>query len=259
MEGKVVKRFLFANQNMRASFRLAILITVAAGALADLIAKPAARRSQPKLQVVIDASHDGGAWWFPQGPPPFDPKKPHQGVALADYLKGRGWQVIEIQRETKISNQLKRAAIVVRIGEWGTYERSEVAAYREFVRNGGRLLLLQGYVRDEQVENDAVAEQFGVRFEGIVSGHVFRAANAGAFTLDFIEVSYQIGSVVVKSPKSTQPLAYLNDGRLAMGVFRYGRGRVVFLSSVFPILNVPQPFARQLFDELARPAVRKRS
>lgn len=243
---------------MRASIRLAILSIAASGAFADLIAKPAARRSRPKMRVVIDASHDGGAWWFPQGPLPFDPKKPHQGVALANYLKRRGWQVIEIPRQTKMTNQLKGAAIVVRIGQWGKYERSEVNAYREFVRGGGRLLLAQGYVRAEQVDSDAVAGEFGVRFEGMSSGQGFRAANAGAFTLDFIEVSYQIGSVVVNSPKSTQPLAYLNDGRLAMGVFSHGRGRVVFLSSVFPILSVPQPFSKQLFDELARPGVRRK-
>jgi uncharacterized protein DUF4350 len=243
---------------MRASIRLAILIIAASCAFADLNAKPAARRSLPKILVVIDASHDGGAWWFPQGPPPFDPKKPHQGVALADYLKRRGWQVIEVPREAKITNQLKGAAIVVRIGQWGEYERSEIAAYREFVRRGGRLLLAEGYVRDEEVDSDTVASEFGVRFEGMISGQGFRAANAGAFKLDFIEVSYQIGSVVVKFPKSTQPLAYLNDGRLAMGVFPYGRGRVVFISSVFPILSVPQPFAKQLFDELARPGVRRK-
>jgi len=135
---------------------------------------------------------------------------------------------------------------------FGKYDESEVAAYREFVTNGGRLLLVEGFVREGEADNDSVAREFGVRFEGVVSGQVFRGTSAGAFTLNFDEVSYQIGSVVVKSPAATQPVAYLNDGRLTMGVFRYGRGRVMFLSSVFPILNAPLPFTGQLFDELAR-------
>ena len=140
------------------------------------------------------------------GAAPFDPKKPHQGVALAAYLKKRGWEVIEIRRQTKIINQLKNASIVVRMNLLGKYDESEVAAYREFVTNGGRLLLVEGFVRDCEADNDSVAREFGVRFEGVISGQVFRGTSAGALTLNFNEVSYQIGRVVVKSPAATQPV-----------------------------------------------------
>jgi hypothetical protein len=58
---------------MKATLRLAILVLSVCGVGSDLIAKPASRKSRP-LRIVIDASHDGGAWWFRQAPPPFDPK-----------------------------------------------------------------------------------------------------------------------------------------------------------------------------------------
>ena len=252
MEAKIVKQLAVEYPALKASLCLAVLFIAFCGCFTESQAQAASRRSLPKMRVVIDASHDGGAWWFPQGPAPFDRKKPHQGDHLAAYLRGRGWQVIEIPRGAKIANQLKGAAIVVRMNVWGTYDQSEVSAYREFVRNGGRLLLVEGFVRENEAANDTVAEVFGLRFEGVISGYGFRVAEAGALKLDFNEVGYQIGSVVVRSPVNTQPLAHLNDGRLAMGMFRYGRGKVVFLSSLNPMLSVPQPFTKQLFDLLAR-------
>ncbi len=42
-----------------------------------------------KRHILIDASHDGGVWWFPQSGP-FSPGAPHQGKALADHLRGLG-------------------------------------------------------------------------------------------------------------------------------------------------------------------------
>lgn len=233
---------------MKATLWLTILFLTGSGAVVDLSAKTPQRRPPRKLRVVIDASHDGGAWWFPQGPE-FDPLRPHQGSVLAEYLKRRGWEVVEVPRGAEIANQFRNAAIVVRMNRFEGYETSEVAAYRSFVGNGGRLLLVQGYVRDGEAENDAVARRFGVRFEGMISEPTMRGY-ASMRGVD--DVVFQIGSIVVKYPKSTRPLAYLGNDRLVMGTFRHGRGRVIFLSSVAPILRVPQPLTRRLFDELAR-------
>lgn len=234
---------------MKVSLWLTILFLIAAGTLIDLGAKTPQRRPLRRLRVVIDASHDGGAWWFPQGPE-FDPIRPHQGSALAEYLKRRDWEVVEVPRGTKIANQFRSASIVIRMNLFGGYENSEVAAYQRFVKNGGRLLLVEGYVRDVEADNDSVARQFGVRFEGIVSEPTMPG---DTFMRGVGAVMFQIGSIVVRYPKSTQPLSYLNNDRLVMGTFRYGRGRVIFLSSVAPLLHISQSFTGRLFDELARP------
>jgi hypothetical protein len=236
---------------MKASLKVAVLFLFAAVVVTDLAAQPRRGKSRPRVTVVIDASQDGGAWWFPQGPPPFDPKKPHQGGALADHLRNRGWRVIEIPRETRITNQLKGASIVIRMNFYGRYAESEVAAYREYVQRGGRLLLIQAFVREDEAKNDTVAQQFGIRFEGMIETAVMQGA--GVSNKDFNETLFRIGSVVVKYPESTQPLAQLADGRLVMGMARYGRGRIIFLSSVFPVLQIAQPFTMRLLDELAKP------
>jgi len=226
------------------------ILFLTSGSLVDLHAKTPRGKPLRKLRVVIDASRDGGAWWFPQGPPPFDPQKPHQGVLLANYLKSRGWEVIEIPRETKITDQFKGATMVVRFNKWGGYDASEVMAYREFVRNGGRLLLLEGYVRDAESENDAVARQFGIHFQGMVEAAAMRGAKGAS--RDYNSTVYRIGSIVDQYPQATRPLARLDDGRLVMGTFRFGRGRIIFLSSVFPVLQVPELFINRLFDDLSR-------
>lgn len=236
---------------MKASLKVAVLFLFAAVVVTDLAAQPRRGKPRPRITVVIDASHDGGAWWFPQGPPPFDPRKPHQGAALADHLRNRGWRVIEIPRNTIITNQLKGASIVIRMNFYGGYAESEVAAYREYMQSGGRLLLIQGYVRENEARNDTVAQQLGVRFEGVVETAVMQGA--GESNKDFNEALFRIGSVVVLYPYSTRRLAQLADGRLVMGMAMYGRGRIIFLSSVFPVLQIAQPFTMRLLDELAKP------
>src|SRR4051812_44800313 len=49
--------------------------------------------------VLVDPTHDGGTWWFPQtADSGWDPLKAHQGRALANYLRGRGYTVRELGR-----------------------------------------------------------------------------------------------------------------------------------------------------------------
>src|SRR5213075_46690 len=79
--------------------------------------------------ILVDATHDGGAWWFPQGGP-FDATQPHQGKALADYLRARGFTVDELGRGVVIdSTRLLKYTHVVRAGNYGGYLPQEGAAY----------------------------------------------------------------------------------------------------------------------------------
>jgi hypothetical protein len=50
-------------------------------------------------KILVDASYGGGMWWSPQDYP-FDENLPHQGKALADYLKSLGCSVTELARIT---------------------------------------------------------------------------------------------------------------------------------------------------------------
>ena len=121
-------------------------------------------------KIVIDASKDGGVWWFPQAGGHLDPARQHQGKRLADYLKSSGWDVDEVARGADVTGRLAGATIVIRANFAGSYLPSEVDAYRDFVTNGGGVVLLRGLVRPGEDDNDAVACAFGVRFSESVHG-----------------------------------------------------------------------------------------
>ena len=55
--------------------------------------------------ILIDASHDGGVWWFPQANV-FSSTKDHQGKALADYLRSKGFDVDELPRGTTVTSDI---------------------------------------------------------------------------------------------------------------------------------------------------------
>jgi len=46
-------------------------------------------------KILVDASDDGGVWWYPQAGT-FDSNLPHQGKALADYIRSLGCTVTEL-------------------------------------------------------------------------------------------------------------------------------------------------------------------
>jgi hypothetical protein len=63
---------------------------------------------------------------------------------------------------------------------------------------------------------------------------------------------YSIGSVVTKSPKLKEPIAYLDKNQLVMGIVTIGKGKVVFVSTILPLLRGPQPFMSRTIEELSR-------
>lgn len=98
--------------------------------------------------------------------------------------------------------------------------------------------------------------EFGLHFQGMVEAATMRGAKGGSE--DYDSTVYRIGSIVDQYPKATRPLARLGDGRLVMGTFRFGGGRIIFLSSVFPVLQAPELFIERLFDDLSRSGPRRK-
>src|SRR5215813_6665790 len=87
-------------------------------------------QSTRRLRVLIDASKCGGLWWFPQGRT-FDPKQPHQGKPLADLIRAKGWEVVEVPGgEVITADTLHDADLVIRPPAYFNYSAGEVAAYR---------------------------------------------------------------------------------------------------------------------------------
>ena len=61
--------------------------------------------NKPSKKILVDASHDGGGWWFPQAGS-YSANLPHQGKALADLLRSRGFTVDELPRDILITDSI---------------------------------------------------------------------------------------------------------------------------------------------------------
>ncbi len=199
--------------------------------------------------VLVDASKDGGTWWFPQTPP-FDSDKDHQGKRLADYLRSLGYEVTELPRGYRVSlDLLQKYDFVIRDGVFlriQSYTPDEITAYQEYVRNGGKLLLMTPGLRS--TERDPLSESFGLVFAGITAGTwgrprlgdhpMFSGGKTPALNLG--------GSGLISYPPEAQILGWLAEsafldidgnklkdsqetwGPPALGVITYGKGTIVF-------------------------------
>jgi hypothetical protein len=220
------------------------------------------------LSILVDASRDGGVWWYPQIAP-FDPDKPHQGKALADYLRSQGFFVTELPRTVYprvlppapppiTPDLLSQFDLVIRANEFGAYTQEEIAAYHNYVENGGNLLLLSDYVRPD--EEDSLGNSFGILFKGISRGeNMIDRFQPHSITRGVSALPYGVGSGIIDFPSSANILGYLSEGTYldlndngaqdgdeptraaALGEMAFGEGRIVFCGDTNMWLPVPQP------------------
>lgn len=207
-----------------------------------------------RLRVLIDASKDGGLWWFPQGRT-FDPKQGHQGKPLADLIRSKGWEVVELPRGEVITlDKLRDVDIVVRPPIYSDYSADEVVAYRDSVIGGTRLLLLGG----GGANTDSLAAMFGLRFDSLSRFGSVRqwiphplSANVAGQDLSWTSVS--------ESPSGAVMLAWLNqaeaDPRPVLGYLPYGSGYVVFVGHAFISPDSNRSSFGSLISSLARYSV----
>lgn len=184
--------------------------------------------SENSLSVLVDASKDGGEWWFPQGPPRFDAERYHQGKGLADSMRAKGWMVAELPRgETVAFNKLREFDVVIRPPSFFSYTQAEAVAYRNSVAAGTRLVLVGGGGGE-----DLVAAVFGLRFErhsAISSVHKW-IPHALTAHIECCNVSW---TPIAVAPKGAVALAWLETHNLTerpvLGYYRFGKGYVIFI------------------------------
>jgi len=197
--------------------------------------------------VLVDASHDGGVWWSPQAGP-FDQSQPHQGHALADTLRARGYVVDELPPGYMItSDRLLSHQIVIRAGYFGSYASSELAAYQGFVACPRTLVLLGESVSSRTNEHDDLADSLGIPLTGVVSGSITSFAphpiTAGVTSIPFVTGSFLDG------PRSTGVLVlgFLDAGQEPVMGIQQGRpAKLFFIGDTNGIESVPQPFVDNL-------------
>ncbi len=221
-------------------------VTICAAILFFIILQPAANPGQHQTSVLVDASKDGGVWWYPQAGP-FDPALPHQGQDLADYMRAKGFVVNELPRPYTITCDLLSQYDLVIAIQWGgaQYQDSELSAYRSFVTKGGRVILL-GDWRDETSPADNLAQHFGLELFGKytekVESFTAHPITAGVTSLQFIA-----GSVVTSAPGDATFLGFIGT-HPALGIMPLGAGEIFFMGDTNVIEGppIPQPFVSNL-------------
>lgn len=209
-------------------------------------------------RILIDASRDGGVWWFPQVTP-FNGKSSHQGLALAGALREAGYVVEELPRPFTITSTLLRSYdVVIRATGFGPYAQAELDAYNGYVKNGGKLLLLGDHMVN--LLSDGLAASFGITFAGVTRGENRVTTLAEhPITDDVVPFTYMVGSGIVSQPASAQIVGRLSESSYldlnkndrqdstevsapaVLGVMTLGSGRIVFCGDTNLWEQVPQP------------------
>lgn len=199
-----------------------------------------------RSRILIDASRDGGGWWAPQAGP-FDPSAPHQGKALADYLRGRGYTVDELPRGATITPRLLNSYfMVLRAGYFGppAYTAAELAEYQAFLTRGGALWL----VSDHDATGDALAAILGINMAGSYYGTATTFA-IHPITQGVTSHSYIAGGALSGAvPSDITVLGWFDTLRTLpiMGTKALSAGRVFFLGDINGLEQVPQPLVSNL-------------
>jgi hypothetical protein len=224
-------------------------------------------------RILVDASRDGGVWWFPQSPlTGFSASDDHQGKYLADWLVSQGYIVDELPRDTLITaNLLARYNKVIRAGSIVTpYTTGEIQAYDDYLNRGGALLLAQDHLA--YYPNDDLSEHLGVHFAGVAKGTVTQFASHD-ITVGVTGFPYLVGSgvtnalnnpdiTVIGSLDSSSFLDLNNNGILdqneivapvVMGIVnKYPKSRIFFIGDLNTLEVIPQPFTDNLLKWLFR-------
>jgi hypothetical protein len=241
-------------------------------AIKDSVAKETITKdsiSDYSNRILVDASKDGGGWWFPQSPlTGFSSKEDHQGSNLVLYLVGLGYAVDELPRDTVLtSSMLTKYSKIIRATGFFSYTKEELQAYDDFLNNGGSLFLIADFLRDG--ETDGLAEHLGLQLKGILNGTVTVFAT-DSITDGVTSLVYIAGSVVtnaLNNPNITilgsfDKSYYLdvnNNGMLdsgdiqgppAMGKLNNFNGKVFFLGDINGFEAVPQPLTQNIFHWL---------
>jgi hypothetical protein len=203
--------------------------------------------------VLVDPTHDGGVWWFPQAassPDGFNPDAPHQGQALANYLRAQGYTVTELGRGATLpTDSMRTYATVIRAGYWYDadhpgYSAADLAAYEAYLACGRTLVLLGEFLRDGR--RDDVADALGIPLTGIITSTItdFTAhtVTTGVSSAPFIAGSY----LESESNNKIQVLGRLPSGEAVMGVLAKGDAKVFFIGDMNGIQQLPQPLVQNL-------------
>ena len=203
-------------------------------------------------RVLVDASKDGGGWWFPQSEP-FDPSAPHQGRDLADYMRSRGLEVDELHRGAEITEELlARYHLVILPGAFSSFAPSELQAYESYIAREDTRLLIAGTVTPG-VGLQAVTGLMGLELEGVPGVRTLIPLGGSPLTEGVSPQPFYYGAAISGAPSGALvPLGHIEDGRVVWAEVISRPGGIVYFGSLLTLEQVPQPLVSNLVDWLTR-------
>jgi hypothetical protein len=194
--------------------------------------------------ILIDASRDGGAWWYPQAED-FNAAAEHQGKRFAELLRQNGFRVDEMPRTKTISDDvLKNYAVIIRT-DGTVYGTDEIQAYHKKVSEGVTLLLLADHHKFERT--DGLAQSFNVSFTAVVDGKISKLVS-NPFTNNTGSLSYMVGSFISNAQQNSDilPVGWLADGSVVMAKYQHEKSEIFLMGDVNTLEFNPEPFVENL-------------
>jgi hypothetical protein len=217
-------------------------------------------------KILIDASHDGGVWWFPQWEETgFDPNQWHQGQPFAEMLRSKGFEVTELGRGIELTEEMFFGHyIVIRAGGFQPYSAGELDVYSKLIDRGVNLVFFADHKKNDP--SDELGEIIlGINFKGAANGTITKFGEheimAGMTSLNYIA-----GSAILSTDINPDMviLGWLGEddftdmnynnvkdadepvGSAVMGVLNYPKSRIFFIGDMNGIEIQPQPFINNL-------------
>ena len=216
-------------------------------------------------KILIDASHDGGVWWFPQYEATgFNSDQPHQGQAFADMLRDRGFEVTELGRGVELTEEMFFGHyVVIRAGGFQAYTEKEIDVYAKLINRGMNMVFFTDHKKYDPV--DELGDLLGLNFEGIAYGTITTLV-AHEITANISSIDYVAGSVITNADQNpnigilgslgAEDFADLNfngtkdanepTASPVMGILNYPKSRIFFIGDMNGIEIQPQPFIDNL-------------
>jgi hypothetical protein len=216
-------------------------------------------------KILIDASHDGGVWWYPQSPATgFNPEEYHQGKRFADLLRGKGFEVDELGRGAELTYEMFFGYyIIIRADGFLPYTDDELEVYSRLIYRGMNMVFFTDHKKYDPV--DELGDHLGLKFKGVALGTVSNF-KPHIITENISSIDYIAGSVLTNSDQNTdiEVLGWLGEDDYAdlncngvrdenepsappvMGILNFPNSHIFFIGDMNGLEVMPQPFIDNL-------------
>ena len=223
-----------------------------------------------KKKILVDASHDGGVWWYPQSPiTGFDQDLPHQGQAFANHLRAKGFEVDELGRNTELTEEMFFGYyIIIRANGFQAYTTKELGVYTNLIKRGMKLVFFTDHKKFDPT--DELGDHLGLKFAGTANGKISTLA-PHVITEKITSIDYIAGSVLMDASRNPniQILGWLGKDDYAdlnfngakddnepfappvMGILKYPKSKIFFIGDMNGLQVMPQPFIDNLIRWMA--------